>query len=162
MMLKLNAMFFTARKFPRGRSAGRIVPGGQQRGFTLMELLVVLAILGLLMSLVGPRVLNSLGGAKTKTTGIQIKDLEQSLEMYKLDVGRFPSTEEGLVALVKKPASAAGWNGPYLKSDVPLDPWNREYNYKYPGEHGELDIFSYGQDGQAGGEGEDADVGNWK
>jgi len=135
---------------------------GAQRGFTLMELLVVLAILGLLMSLVGPRVLNQLGGAKTKTTGIQIKDLEQSLEMYKLDVGRFPSTEEGLAALVTRPGSAAGWNGPYLKSDVPLDPWNREYHYKYPGEHGELDIYSYGQDGQAGGEGEDADVGNWK
>ena len=134
----------------------------RQRGFTLMELLVVLAILGLLMSLVGPRVLNQLGGAKTKTTGIQIKDLEQSLEMYKLDVGRFPSTEEGLSALVSKPGNAPGWNGPYLKSGVPMDPWNREYHYKYPGERGELDIFSYGQDGQAGGEGEDSDVGNWK
>jgi general secretion pathway protein G len=132
------------------------------RGFTLMELLVVLAILGLLMSLVGPRVLSQLGGAKTKTAAIQIKDLEQSLEMYKLDVGRFPTTEEGLVALVVKPGSVSGWNGPYLKSDVPLDPWNREYNYKYPGEHGELDIFSYGQNGAPGGDGEDADVGNWK
>jgi general secretion pathway protein G len=137
-------------------------PVDRQRGFTLMELLVVLAILGLLMSLVGPRVLNQLGGAKTKTAGIQIKDLEQSLEMYKLDVGRFPSTEEGLAALVKKPGSAAGWNGPYLKSDVPLDPWKREYHYKYPGDNGELDIYSYGQDGQAGGESEDADVGNWQ
>jgi general secretion pathway protein G len=134
----------------------------RQRGFTLMELLVVLAILGLLMSLVGPRVLNQLGGAKTKTAGIQVKDLEQSLEMYKLDVGRFPSTEQGLSALITKPGNAAGWNGPYLKSDVPLDPWNREYHYKYPGENGELDIYSYGQDGQAGGESEDADVGNWK
>ena len=127
-----------------------------------MELLVVLAILGLLMSLVGPQVLNQLGGAKTKTTGIQIKDLEQALEMYKLDVGRFPSTSEGLDALVKQPGNATGWNGPYLKSDVPLDPWNREYNYKYPGERGEVDIFSYGANGSPGGEGEDADVGNWK
>jgi general secretion pathway protein G len=127
-----------------------------------MELLVVLAILGLLMSLVGPRVLNQLGGAKTKTAAIQIKDLEQALEMYKLDVGRFPSTSEGLAALVEKPPTAAGWNGPYLKSDVPLDPWNREYMYKYPGERGEIDIFSYGQNGSPGGEGEDADVGNWK
>lgn len=133
-----------------------------QGGFTLMELLVVLAILGLLMSLVGPQVLNQLGGAKTKTTAIQIRDLEQALEMYKLDVGRFPSTSEGLVALVDKPAGITGWNGPYLKSDVPLDPWNREYHYKYPGERGELDIFSYGQNGTPGGEGEDADVGNWK
>jgi general secretion pathway protein G len=133
-----------------------------QNGFTLMELLVVLAILGLLMSLVGPRVLSQLGGAKTKTTAIQIKDLEQSLEMYKLDVGRFPTTEQGLDALVEKPSGVVGWNGPYLKSDVPLDPWNREYHYKYPGERMELDIYSYGQDGSPGGEGEDSDVGNWK
>lgn len=132
-----------------------------QGGFTLMELLVVLAILGLLMSLVGPRVLNQLGGAKTKTAAIQIKDLEQALEMYKLDVGRFPSTGEGLKALVQKPGGTVGWNGPYLKSDVPLDPWKREYLYKYPGERGELDIFTYGQNGSPGGEGEDSDVGNW-
>ncbi|PLW70517.1 type II secretion system protein GspG [Pseudohalioglobus lutimaris] len=131
-------------------------------GFTLMELLVVLAILGLLMSLVGPQVLNQLGGAKTKTAGIQIKDLEQALEMYKLDVGRFPSTSEGLDALVKKPGNATGWNGPYLKSDVPQDPWNNDYQYKYPGENGEIDIFTYGANGSPGGEGEDADVGNWK
>ena len=133
----------------------------KQGGFTLMELLVVLAILGLLMSLVGPRVLNQLGGAKSKTAAIQIKDLEQALEMYKLDVGRFPSTSEGLGALTAKPGGATGWNGPYLKSDVPMDPWKHEYHYKYPGERGELDIFSYGQNGSPGGEGEDADVGNW-
>jgi general secretion pathway protein G len=132
-----------------------------QSGFTLMELLVVLAILGLLMSLVGPRVLNQLGGAKTKTAAIQIRDLEQTLEMYKLDVGRFPTTNQGLGALVNKPAGVSGWNGPYLKSDVPLDPWKNEYNYKYPGEKGEVDIFSYGQNGSPGGEGEDSDVGNW-
>ena len=127
-----------------------------------MELLVVLALRGLLVSLGGPQVLNQLGGAKTKTAGIQIKDLEQALEMYKLDVGRFPSTSEGLDALVKKPGNATGWNGPYLKSDVPLDPWNREYNYKYPGERAEVDIFTYGANGSPGGDGEDADVGNWK
>ena len=132
-----------------------------QSGFTLMELLVVLAILGLLMSLVGPRVLSQLGGAKTKTAAIQIKDLEQSLEMYKLDVGSFPTSEQGLDALVEKPAGVVGWNGPYLKSAVPLDPWNREYMYTYPGERAELDISSYGQDGAEGGEGEDSDVGNW-
>jgi len=134
----------------------------RQSGFTLMELLVVLAILGLLMSLVGPRVLSQLGGAKTKTAAIQIKDLEQSLEMYKLDVGKFPSNSEGLAALVAKPAGTTGWNGPYLKSDVPLDPWKREYLYKYPGDHAELDIYSYGQNGTPGGEGEDSDVGNWQ
>jgi general secretion pathway protein G len=126
-----------------------------------MELLVVLAILGLLVSLVGPQVLNQLGGAKTKTARIQIRDLEQALEMYKLDVGRYPGTREGLDALVAKPGNAAGWNGPYLKSDVPQDPWNRDYHYKYPGERGEVDIFTYGQNGSPGGDGEDADVGNW-
>jgi general secretion pathway protein G len=133
-----------------------------QRGFTLMELLVVLAILGLLMSLVGPQVLNQLGGAKTKTALIQIRDLEQALEMYKLDVGRYPTTAQGLAALVEKPDSAGGWNGPYLKGDVPQDPWKQDYHYKYPGDRGELDIFSYGQNGSPGGEGEDADVGNWQ
>ncbi len=142
-----------------GTSSRRRVTG--QGGFTLMELLVVLAILGLLMSLVGPRVLNQLGGAKTKTAALQIKDLEQALEMYKLDVGHFPSNDQGLQALVVKPAGVVGWNGPYLKSDVPVDPWNREYHYKYPGERGELDIYSYGQNGSPGGEGEDSDVGNW-
>ncbi len=132
-----------------------------QGGFTLMELLVVMAILGLLMSLVGPRVLSQLGGAKTKTTLIQIKDLEQSLEMYKLDVGRFPNTEQGLNALMQKPSGVVGWNGPYLKSAVPLDPWRQEYNYKYPGDNAEMDIYSYGQDGAKGGDGEDSDVNNW-
>ncbi len=130
-------------------------------GFTLMELLVVLAILGLLMGLVGPQVLKSLSGAKVKTAAIQIKDLEQALEMYKLDVGRFPTTAQGLNSLSAKPANASGWNGPYLKSKVPLDPWKREYHYKYPGDHAELDIFTYGQNGTPGGEGEDIDVGNW-
>ena len=133
----------------------------QQAGFTLMELLVVLAILGLLMGLVGPQVLNQLSGAKVKTAGIQIKDLEQALEMYKLDVGRFPTTDQGLTALVNKPSNASGWNGPYLKSKVPQDPWKVDYHYKYPGEHADLDIYTYGQDGTPGGDGEDTDVGNW-
>ena len=114
------------------------------------------------MSLVGPRVLSQLGGAKTKTTAIQIQDLSQSLEMYQLDVGRFPSTEQGLIALVQNPVDVVGWNGPDLKSNVPVDPWNHAYAYKYPGEHGEFDIYSSGQDGSPGGEGEDADVTSWK
>ncbi|MCB1915083.1 MAG: type II secretion system major pseudopilin GspG [Rhodocyclaceae bacterium] len=134
----------------------------RRQGFTLVELLVVLAILGLLAGLVGPRVLNQLGGAKSKTANVQIKDFEQALELYKLDVGRFPSSDEGLSALVAKPASATGWNGPYLKrKDIPTDPWGRAYQYAAPGQHGEVDIYSYGADGSAGGEGENADVGNW-
>lgn len=133
-----------------------------QSGFTLMELLVVLAILGLLMSLVGPQVLKQLGGAKSKTALIQIRDLEQALEMYKLDVGRYPSTAQGLEALVDKPSGVSGWNGPYLKGAVPQDPWNQDYIYKYPGERSELDIMTYGQNGSPGGDGEDSDIGNWR
>jgi general secretion pathway protein G len=133
----------------------------RRSGFTLIELLVVLAIISLLAGLVGPSVLNQLGGAKTKTALVQIKDLEQALEMYKLDVGRYPSSSEGLGALVDKPGSADGWNGPYLKSAVPKDPWKNDYHYDYPGTHAEVDIFSLGQDGAQGGESEDSDVGNW-
>ena len=130
-------------------------------GFTLIELLVVLAIVAMLAGLVGPSVLNQLGGAKTKTAKIQIKDLEMSLEMYKLDVGTYPSSSEGLQSLVQKPSDADGWNGPYLKSDVPKDPWKNDYYYVYPGTRADIDIYSLGQDGAQGGDGEDSDVGNW-
>jgi len=130
------------------------------RGFTLIELLVVLAILTLLAGLVGPRVLNQLGGAKSKTAGVQIADLEKSLDLFKLDVGRFPTSEEGLEALVTKPASVTGWNGPYLKGGVPNDPWGKPYKYALAG--GAVEIISLGADGAAGGEGENADIRNTK
>lgn len=132
-------------------------------GFTLIELLVVLAILGLLAALVGPRVLNQLGGAKTKTAAVQIQDLEQGLELFKLDVGRFPTEAEGLEALVARPASATGWNGPYLKKGrVPIDPWGNAYHYDNPGKRGDVDLYTFGADNAPGGEGENADVGNWQ
>lgn len=138
----------------QGRSAG---------GFTLIELLVVLAILALLAGLVGPQVLNQLGGAKSKTAAVQIRDLEQALEMYKLDVGRFPSSDQGLQALVTAPGGVRGWNGPYLKgSRVPEDPWGNAYQYRQPGQHGAYDLVSYGANGAPGGSGEDADVANWE
>ncbi|MEW6727942.1 MAG: type II secretion system major pseudopilin GspG [Pseudomonadota bacterium] len=132
------------------------------QGFTLVELLVVLAILGLLAGLVGPKVLNQLGGAKSKTAHVQIKDFEQALEVYKLDVGRFPTQQEGLKALVERPTNAPGWNGPYLKkNELPKDPWGNDYQYVRPGKHGDFDIISLGADGAPGGEGENADIGNW-
>ncbi|WP_339615949.1 type II secretion system major pseudopilin GspG [uncultured Gilvimarinus sp.] len=135
----------------------------RQAGFTLVELLVVLAIIGLLAGLVGPKVLNQLGGAKTDTAGVQIRDFEQALEIYMLDTGKFPTTEQGLEALVQNPGSVAGWDGPYLRrNELPQDPWNNDYQYKFPGENGEFDVLSYGADGRPGGEGDNADLGNWQ
>jgi general secretion pathway protein G len=129
-------------------------------GFTLIELLVVLAILGLLIGLVGPRFLGQLGGAKSKTAAIQIADLEKGLELFKLDVGRFPTNEEGLEAMVRRPQNARGWNGPYLKgTSVPEDPWGRPYKYSFAGA-GEPEVVSLGADGAPGGDGENADVSN--
>lgn len=129
-------------------------------GFTLIELLVVLAILTMLAGLVGPRVLGMLGGAKSKTAAVQISEIEKALEVYKLDVGRFPTSEEGLDALVKKPGSANGWNGPYVKGGVPTDPWGHPYRYANPGANGGVDIVSLGADGAPGGDGENADIQN--
>lgn len=135
-------------------------PRRRSIGFTLIELLVVLAILGLLAGLVGPRVLNQLGGAKGKTAVVQIKDLEAAADLFKLDVGRYPNRDEGLQGLVTNPG-ARGWNGPYLRKGLPDDPWGNPYVYEYPGKRGELDIFTYGADGAPGGSGENEDIGNW-
>lgn len=130
-------------------------------GFTLVELLVVLAILGLLAGLVGPRVLSQLDGAKSKTAVVQIKDLEQAVELFKLDVGRFPTSSEGLDALVTNPG-VNGWNGPYLRRGLPDDPWGNAFRYESPGRNGDVDIYSYGADNAPGGSGENADLGNWQ
>lgn len=132
----------------------------RSQGFTLIELLVVLAILTMLAGLIGPRLLNQLGGAKVKTTAVQIADLEKSLELFKLDVGRFPNTKEGLAALDARPEGLSGWNGPYLKGGVPNDPWGKPYQFKSPTENGGIEILSLGADGQPGGEGENADIRN--
>jgi general secretion pathway protein G len=129
-------------------------------GFTLIELLVVLAILTLLAGLVGPRVLNQLGGAKAKTAAVQIADLDKSLELFKLDVGRYPTSEEGLEALVKRPGNVSGWTGPYLKGGLPTDPWGRAYKYANPGPNGGIEILSLGADGTPGGDGENGDIRN--
>lgn len=132
------------------------------QGFTLIELLVVLAILGLLAGLVGPQLIKHLGESKSKTAKLQIEELSSSLDMYKLDAGKYPSTDEGLNALVEAPANAKVWNGPYLKKKkVPVDPWNNPYHYASPGQHGKFDVFTLGADNAEGGEGEDADLGSW-
>jgi len=133
-----------------------------QRGFTLIELLVVLVILGLLAGLVGPQVLRYTGSAKSDTAKLQIEELGAGLDLFHLEVGRYPTTEEGLKALVEQPAGITTWNGPYLKKKrIPLDPWGNDYHYQYPGEQGVYDLYSYGNDNSEGGEGNDADIVSW-
>jgi general secretion pathway protein G len=136
--------------------------GRGERGFTLVEILVVITIIGLIMALVGPRVINYLGEAKVKAAKIQIASFSSALDLYYLDAGRYPSSSEGLGALAQRPGGAATWNGPYLKgSVVPNDPWGHPYLYRSPGEHGAYDIVSYGSDGQEGGTGTAADILSW-
>lgn len=130
-------------------------------GFTLLELLVVMVILGLLAGYVGPKYFAQVGKSEAKAARAQIEALEKSFDMYRLDTGRYPTSEQGLEALVAKPPNEPKWNGPYLKKAVPLDPWGRAYIYKYPGEHGDYDIYSLGKDGRRGGEGDNADVTSW-
>ena len=130
-------------------------------GFTLLELLVVMVIIGLLASYVGPKYFLQIGKSEIKAARAQIDGFEKALEQYRIDTGRFPSTEQGLQALFVKPGNEAKWGGPYLKKAPPPDAWGQPYQYKSPGEHGEFDLFSYGKDGRAGGSGESADITNW-
>jgi general secretion pathway protein G len=128
-------------------------------GFTLLELLVVIVIIGLLAAYVGPKYFSQLGKSEVTITKAQIEAFEKSLDTYRLDVGRYPTTEEGLAALMAAPASAtAKWNGPYLKKGIPQDPWGHAYIYRSPGSKGEYEIVSTGKDGQPGGAGENADI----
>jgi len=150
-------VILTARQ---GRRARRRRHG--ERGFTLVEILVVITIIGLIMGLVGPRVLNYLTESKAKAAKIQIESFSSALDLYFLDNGRYPSSSEGLTALVQRPGSVMSWNGPYLKgSIVPNDPWGNPYLYRSPGQHGTYDIMSYGADGQEGGTGTASDIVNW-
>lgn len=132
-----------------------------QRGFTLLELLVVMVIIGLLAGYVGPKYFAQIGKSEVKAARAQIDALEKALDQYRLDVGRYPTSENGLAALMKRPPSENRWQGPYLRKEVPADPWGQPYQYVQPGEHGEFDLFSLGKDGKPGGEGEAADIGNW-
>ena len=131
------------------------------RGFTLIELLIVMVILGLLAALVAPKMFQKVGSSKQKAAKTQISLLETALDAYRLDVGSYPTTEQGLEALRTNPG-VNGWDGPYLPKKVPKDPWGRDYIYRSPGEHGDYDLYSLGADGQEGGEGENADVTNWQ
>ncbi|MHB9101807.1 MAG: type II secretion system major pseudopilin GspG [Sulfuricella sp.] len=136
--------------------------GKPQQGFTLIELLVVLVILGLLASLAGPKVISYLGGAKSDSAKLQIEEFGASLDLFKLETGRYPTSQEGLQALVQAPSGLPGWNGPYLKKKtVPKDPFGNEYHYVSPGQHGPYDLSSLGADNREGGEGDNKDLTNW-
>lgn len=130
-------------------------------GFTLLELLVVLVIIGLLAGFVGPKYFSQVGKAEIKAARAQIDALGKALDQFRLDNGYYPSTEQGLAALIERPSNAAKWDGPYLSKAVPLDPWGNPYVFIMPGEHGEYDLLSYGKDGSPGGEGEAAEITNW-
>jgi general secretion pathway protein G len=131
-------------------------------GFTLLELLVVMVIIGLLAGYVAPLYFKQVGKSEVKTAKAQIEALGKALDQYRLDTGHYPTTEQGLASLMTQPANEPKWDGPYLKKAVPMDPWGHAYLYKRPGEHGEYDMTSLGKDGQAGGSGEDADINSWE
>ena len=136
---------------------------GTEAGFSLIELLVVLAILGLLIGLVAPPIIRYFGRAKSDVAKVQIHELESALDLYRLDLGRYPTQSEGLKALAEKPAGLDRWQGPYLKQGtVPNDPWGHAYRYRIPGEHGEYDLYSLGADDAPGGTGENQDIVNWQ
>lgn len=133
-----------------------------QGGFTLLELLVVMLIIGLLAGFVAPRYFGQIGKSEVKVARAQLDALGKALDQYRLDTGRYPSTEEGLGALIDRPGEESKWSGPYLRKRVPLDPWGRAYVYRFPGERGgDYDLVSLGRDGQLGGSGEDEDIVNW-
>ena len=132
------------------------------RGFTLLELLVVMVIIGLLASYVAPRFFDQIGKSEVKATRAQLDALDKALATYRLDTGHFPSSEKGLKALVERPADEPKWSGPYLAKALPPDPWGRAYVYRLPGEQGrDYDLLSLGKDGQRGGTGENADISVW-
>lgn len=134
---------------------------GSIRGFTLLELLVVMVIVGLLTGYVAPKFFGQLGKSEVKAARAQMDAFQKALDQYRLDVGRYPSSEQGLNALVSRSGTEPGWAGPYLSKTVPLDPWRRPYTYRSPGEHGEYDLLSWGRDGRPGGDAEDADITSW-
>jgi len=134
---------------------------GRAGGFTLLELLVVMVIIGLLAGYVGPKLFGQIGKSQAKVAKAQIDALQKALDQYRIDTGRYPATEQGLAVLLARPADEPKWSGPYLAKAVPADPWDRPYVYRMPGQHGDYDLLSQGRDGRAGGDGEDADITSW-
>jgi general secretion pathway protein G len=156
----MQASTFTLTR--RSRRTNRRIRRRSERGYTLIEILVVISIIGLIMALVGPRVLNYLTESKVKTAKIQIQSFASALDLFYLDAGRYPTSAEGLTVLVQSSGGLTAWNGPYLKGGVvPNDPWGKPYVYRSPGEHGAYDVVSFGSDGQEGGTGTAADITNW-
>jgi general secretion pathway protein G len=133
-----------------------------EAGFTLIELLVVMIIIGLLAALVGPKMFGKVGKAKQNAAKAQIEMFGQALELFRLDMGRYPTSSEGLAALRENPGGLENWDGPYLAKEIPRDPWGHDYVYVSPGNHGDYDIMSYGLDGVEGGEKENQDIVSWK
>jgi general secretion pathway protein G len=147
----------------RRSGAHRAGPRAAAHGFTLLELLVVLAVLGLIAAIVSPQVMTMLSGAKSNSARLQVETIGTALNYYQLDVGAYPTTEQGLNALITPPKDARNWRGPYIRKRQHLmDPWNRAFLYRSPGRKGAFDLYSLGADGKEGGSGDDADVGNWE
>jgi len=144
-----------------GRTGGWCVRGRAQLGFTLLELLVVMVIIGLLASYVAPRFFDQIGKSEVKVARAQLDAFDKALATYRIDTGHFPSGDQGLKALVERPSNEPKWSGPYLAKALPADPWGRPYVYRQPGEHGDYDLYSLGADGREGGEGEDQDQTSW-
>jgi len=141
---------------------GDVAPKRRSAGFTLLELLVVMVIIGLLAGYVAPKYFAQIGKSEIKVARSQIDALEKALDQYRLDTGHYPAMDQGLAALNTRPSNESKWDGPYLRKNVPPDPWGNPYVYRIPGEHGDFDLLSYGKDGQPGGTGEAADITNWQ
>jgi general secretion pathway protein G len=153
----------TGNTYMTGNPCVQPLPAKQKNlGFTLLELLVVMVIIGLLAGYVGPKYFAQIGKSEAKTAKAQIEALGKALDQYRLDTGRYPSTEQGLAALNAQPSDESRWHGPYLQKALPQDPWGKPYQYRSPGEHGDYDLWSFGKDGQLGGSEESADIVSWQ